>query len=479
MRARRGVAAEQGQAIILLALSLPLLFALLLLVVDGGRLFVERERLRNAAQLAAEAGVARVAESPGLELSRGGEETVRRVVAEALRRNLGVTPRFTVTMPFRTDIPNFNLKVRVEQPFEASIQRVRFTIAGEGAAQLGQLPSPSPPPPSWCSVPAQLRATAPGASTARVVASIPVDRPWRLAADTQRHRVYVANRPEPESGRVTVSVIDGSAGRVTGSVQIGNQAESVAANPRTGRVYVAEVASNDIAVLDGPSLRLVATITTPQFLGSQFSGRNPPVAVAVDPTRDRLYAASLWSTFLVFDAATNRVVGSTELNTYLRTIAVDPGGNRTYVVYLYSIYRSGVPGVGAVNVAAASRPREVSSVVLFGGYPWAVAFDAQRSRLFVTNGDEVAVVDVATARPRLTGTVSARAHDSVAVSARTGRVYVVSTGAGVVSVIDGAATPPRVVGVVPVRTATDVAIDDAAGCVYVTSWPDRVVVIAE
>lgn len=147
-------ARDQGQAIVMLALALPLALALLLLVIDGGRLYVEQTRLRNAAQLAAEAGVSLAGENGS---AAGGRTTtptpreVRDIVAEALRRNLpGETYDFFVDAPFRPGIGAYSVRVRLAKPFVGSIERVRFTIRAEGAARLGgadaarsPLPSPS------------------------------------------------------------------------------------------------------------------------------------------------------------------------------------------------------------------------------------------------------------------------------------------------------------------------------------------------
>lgn len=146
---------ERGQVIILVALGLPLFLALLLLAIDGGRLFLERQRLGNASLLAAEAAASLVAQSPEPRERTVGEQAIRAVVEEALRRNLGSRPRFTYGVSFRFQGSGaFDVRVRVERPLLASIQRVSFTIAGEGAAQLpaapasdqksGRSPVPSP-----------------------------------------------------------------------------------------------------------------------------------------------------------------------------------------------------------------------------------------------------------------------------------------------------------------------------------------------
>jgi Flp pilus assembly protein TadG len=140
---------DSGQSIVLIAVSLPLILGLLLLVIDGGRLYVERERIRNAAQLAAEAAVSLAGDQPGRSAPNATQ--IRDIVAEALTRNLaGEAYAYDVANPFRTDLTQFNVKVSVTKPFRSSIGGVGFTIGAEAAALLSDptaVPSGAPTPP--------------------------------------------------------------------------------------------------------------------------------------------------------------------------------------------------------------------------------------------------------------------------------------------------------------------------------------------
>lgn len=53
---------KTGQILILFAILLPVLLILLALAVDAGRLYIERDRMKRAAQSAADAGISVVAE---------------------------------------------------------------------------------------------------------------------------------------------------------------------------------------------------------------------------------------------------------------------------------------------------------------------------------------------------------------------------------------------------------------------------------
>jgi Flp pilus assembly protein TadG len=52
----RGEGSEQGQALVFFLVALPLILMLIALVVDGGMMYLEYVRARNAAELAAQAG---------------------------------------------------------------------------------------------------------------------------------------------------------------------------------------------------------------------------------------------------------------------------------------------------------------------------------------------------------------------------------------------------------------------------------------
>ena len=170
---------EGGQAVVLLAISLPLVLALLLLVIDGGHLYVERERLHDAAQLAAEAGVSLAADSPG---TTPKPTEVDAMVKDALDRNLpGDAYTFSVAIPGQSAVPEYNIQVRVSEPFHASIAALTFTVGADAAAMLGAAPSavPSLPPPTLTPTPTPT--AAPTATPAPTVSPSPVPQcQWML-----------------------------------------------------------------------------------------------------------------------------------------------------------------------------------------------------------------------------------------------------------------------------------------------------------
>ncbi|HKC89873.1 MAG TPA: YncE family protein, partial [Candidatus Limnocylindria bacterium] len=80
-------------------------------------------------------------------------------------------------------------------------------------------------------------------------------QPVGVAVNVTNDRVYVAN-----AGAGSISVVDGSVGRVVGTITGGTRPESVAVNPKTNHVYVGNSTSSTVSVIDGATDEVVVTI---------------------------------------------------------------------------------------------------------------------------------------------------------------------------------------------------------------------------
>lgn len=125
-RADRLRGGEEGQTVVLVALAMPLFLALLLVVIDGGRLYVERERLIGAARLSAQAGTSALVSGGdgGRALT---DAQVRAVALEAIARNL---PGEAVRSSIDVDRPNQTVSVRLEEQVDAFFGRLSVPVAG-------------------------------------------------------------------------------------------------------------------------------------------------------------------------------------------------------------------------------------------------------------------------------------------------------------------------------------------------------------
>jgi YVTN family beta-propeller protein len=279
-----------------------------------------------------------------------------------------------------------------------------------------------------------------------VVATLAVgDTPRAVAANPTTGRVYVAN----EVGN-SLSVIDGPTNRVVATVPVGATPRGVAVNPSTGRVYATNYGSNSVSVLDDATGAAVATV--PVGVG--------PRGVAVNPTTGRVYVANAGSDNVsVIDAPTNRVVATVPVGTTPRGVAVDPTTNRVYV----SDYDQ-----GSLWVIDGSTDGVITTVAV-GSRPRGVSVNPTTNRIYVANegGTTVSVLDGATNTVIATVAVGSEPWD-VGVNPTTNRIYVANSGPNTVSVLDGVTN--TVVATVAVGTDPwGLAIDTVTERVYVAN----------
>jgi YVTN family beta-propeller protein len=92
--------------------------------------------------------------------------------------------------------------------------------------------------------------------TGKVTATIRIGSyPTSVAVNPVTGAVYVANVGNIyNAGNGTVSVISGRTGKVTATIRVGSVPYAVAVNPVTGTVYVANSGSNTVSVIPDPKL---------------------------------------------------------------------------------------------------------------------------------------------------------------------------------------------------------------------------------
>jgi YVTN family beta-propeller protein len=98
--------------------------------------------------------------------------------------------------------------------------------------------------------------------------------PCAVAVNPATNLVYVVNHEDN-----TVTVIDGTQGKVSATVQVGKKPQGIAVDAKANRIYVANVHGDSVSVIDGARNAVIDTLRT---------GHNPYALVANDRT-DRLY----------------------------------------------------------------------------------------------------------------------------------------------------------------------------------------------
>lgn len=102
---------------------------------------------------------------------------------------------------------------------------------------------------------------------------------------------------------------------------LGVQANQVAVNPQTNRIYATNLGSGTVTVIDGASNQPIATVNV---------GSNPGV-IEVNPTRNRIYVANGDSTVSVIDGDTNSVIATPATTGNVTSMTVNPGNGKVYM----------------------------------------------------------------------------------------------------------------------------------------------------
>jgi YVTN family beta-propeller protein len=260
-------------------------------------------------------------------------------------------------------------------------------------------------------------------------------------------KLYVV---DPEHEGIAIVVTNGT----VKSLRTGLGPVSIAVNEQTGRVYVANSGDRSIAVIDGSTDTVIA-------MGSTTA---KPYAIAVDEVNDKVYVSNTFSDLLtLMDGKTNAIsnvrAGSADailvdarrkvyllgyesdsvrvLDEQTGTLSKLPAG----AMHLWAIVQLGsvlyVTHVQDASMEAINVETHATQTLATGAMPCALAVDADRNELYVTNyaGSSVSIVN---ARAGTTvATVIVGGHPQ-AIAADTERrlLYVADAQDNSVSIID-------------------------------------------
>jgi YVTN family beta-propeller protein len=143
-----------------------------------------------------------------------------------------------------------------------------------------------------------------------------LSHPWGLAIDQRHGIVYVT-----EIGKDILIAYHEDDGKVD-KVPTGSMPDAVAVDEEANKIYVANYAADSVTVIDGATMKPVATVAV---------GKNPQ-ALAVDGRRHVILVANTHSdNVTVIDSVSNRVLATIPggMNPY--AVAVDPDSGAAYV----------------------------------------------------------------------------------------------------------------------------------------------------
>lgn len=216
---------------------------------------------------------------------------------------------------------------------------------------------------------------------------------------------------------------------------VGTTPLNVVVNPLTNKIYVANLDSNNVTVIDGATNNVTATVPT--------TG-NRPYAIAVNPVTNKVYVANAVTgagNVTVFDGTTDMAIAHPTVGTVPAMVVVNPVTNKAYVLNF-----AGSPN-NTVTVIDGTNNYTTSTLTMGGTFPYTLAVNPVTDKIYVGNftfiggsnpsDASVTVIDGAT---NAIVTVPAVGTGSsvliVAANPVTNRVY--TSVPGTVSVIDGA-----------------------------------------
>jgi len=290
-----------------------------------------------------------------------------------------------------------------------------------------------------------------------VVTTITVGtHPTAVGVNVKTNQIYVAN-----SGDNSVSVIDGASNTVTATIPGITFGESVAVNPSQNRIYVDEFETANIAVISGgtQAVHQIPITTKPDPTSSQ--------TIAVNSRTNQAYVCNN-DQIIVLDGNTNTIVTAISVPFCDFALAVDESRN---LVYAGTIDRKVYTIDGATNTIINSF-----AVDFTAAFPSSISVDTVNNRLAVTchsSSGQVELIDAGT------GTVLAhlRGFDSPEDTAFTpdGKLLLITEGGSnnlhFINAHTGADVLTLAVGVQPLGAA----INPATSMAYTANFQDGTV----
>src|ERR1019366_5059300 len=316
----------------------------------------------------------------------------------------------------------------------------------------------------------------------QVIATVPVGvEPASSAVNSTTNKIYVPNQCGNDAtcaypySQGTVTVVDGATNNPT-AVNVGYYPSTVAVNPVTNTIYVANQCGSDptcasygtVSVIDGVSNTVIATVTV----------ESDPYGVTVNSVTNNIYVANHCGTDLscntysgtvsVIDGVNNTVTATVNAGAGPAPPVVNLVTNKIYVANSCGTDSScptnppySGPGTVTVIDGVTNNPTSVG----VGVYPYGIDVNSVTNKIYVANncGDDLSCQSTATMTV-IDGTSLATTDVSIggyypyatAVNSATNKIYVANecggdsscqTFNGSVTVIDGAALTFTNIGV--------------------------------
>lgn len=249
--------------------------------------------------------------------------------------------------------------------------------------------------------------------------------PYAITVNPETGTIYVSNLHSN-----TISVVDGSTDKLLASIYVGNSPSTVVVNPSSEKLYVTNSGSNTVSVVD----TLTNKKTTDIMVGSK------PIDLALDPFGGGLdsfifVANSGDNTVSVLDGLTNRLLDNFTVGNQPDSIFVNPLTKTLYVanalsnsvsVFDYGLTRSGQ-----------FQSTKVSDISV-GSFPISMSLNLNTNILYVLNelSGSISIINGSTYQKLSDMPVGSSPAD-LYINPYTHMVDVANYGSGTISIIDG------------------------------------------
>lgn len=169
------------------------------------------------------------------------------------------------------------------------------------------------------------------------------------------------------------------------AIPVGTKPAGVSVNETNNKIYVANIGSNDVSVIDGTTNSVVSTITDPTAVA--------PVAIAVNAATNTIYVANSQSNNLtVIDGASGSVTTTIAVGTSPVGVAVD---TQTNFIYVANAGNSQTGDPGSITVIDGKTNAATTLTDSKAMNPVAVAANSVTNKIYVANSgsDNVTVID--------------------------------------------------------------------------------------
>jgi YVTN family beta-propeller protein len=249
--------------------------------------------------------------------------------------------------------------------------------------------------------------------------------PYTMAVDASTNRVYVTNLRSD-----TVSVMDGQKDNILTDIEVGTFPSGININPDSGRLFVANSDSNTVSVIDGSTNTVIANIP----VGVK------PLDVVIDPNEEDIktlifVSNSASDTVSVIDGSTNTVIDTINVIEEPVDLAVNTITNRLYVA---SYQNNSISVIDYYLLENQELENETVANIQVGEEPASIDFDPVTNRVYVSNSasDTVSVINGSTNTVIANIPVGTNPY-GVALNTEENLIYVANYLSNTVSVING------------------------------------------